>query len=149
MICGLLKDLFEDKYLDCTLSPIPETSLFVLIHSLRNPNKQNAAEDLLVRERNITPLQFSQLLRSPFHGSVIMSPVFQSLGACSVSQIFCNIWHRSPVVSSLQHFCAYVILPRCLRRFQLLDGFFELFYCKGACKNVNVLGLSQNAPSFC
>ena len=42
---------------------------------------------LLVIDNRVTPLQFLQRLRSPFFGSLTISPIFQSPGVSSVSHI--------------------------------------------------------------
>ncbi|KAH3754127.1 hypothetical protein DPMN_188788 [Dreissena polymorpha] len=43
---------------------------------------------LLVRDSKVMPRQLLQFPRSPFLGSLTMVPIFHSLGASSLSQIF-------------------------------------------------------------
>ena len=49
---------------------------------------------LHVIDNKVMPRQLLQFPESPFFGSLIIVPVFQSSGVSSSSQIFWKIWHR-------------------------------------------------------
>ena len=45
-------------------------------------------------DNKVMPCQLLQFPKSPFFGSLIVVPVFQSSGMSSPSQILWKIWHR-------------------------------------------------------
>ena len=49
---------------------------------------------LHVTDNKVMPRQLLQFPKSPFFGSLIIVPVFQSSGVSSSSQLFWKIWHR-------------------------------------------------------
>ena len=55
---------------------------------------------LLVIDNRVIPLQFLQRLRSPFFGSLTISPIFQLPGVSSVSHIPSKISVKAPMVTS-------------------------------------------------
>ena len=72
----------------CSCLRILSTALFNLFRTTMH-------RTLLGIDSNVIPLQFEQLLRSPFFGSGIIVPIFHSSGICSFSQIslhnFCSV----------------------------------------------------------
>ncbi|KAH3736160.1 hypothetical protein DPMN_042722 [Dreissena polymorpha] len=65
----------------CSWRRIPSTAVMMRWRMMR-------LNILLVRESKVIPRQLLQFPRSPFLGSLTMVPVFHSLGASSLSQIF-------------------------------------------------------------
>ena len=92
---------------------------------------------LLVRQISVMLLQFPQLLRSPFVGSLCFPDFRWLLCLPDILQYLIQM-SSSFLTTSLQRFCAYLVVPWCLFRFQLLSGLFHLFHCNRVCGNVNV-----------
>ena len=75
--------------------------------SLRNSGSKSSEilsritllKTLLVIDNRVIPLQFLQRLRSPFFGSLTISPIFQSRGVSSVSHIPSKISVKAPMVT--------------------------------------------------
>ncbi|KAH3821395.1 hypothetical protein DPMN_123301 [Dreissena polymorpha] len=65
----------------CSWGRIPSTAVVMRWRMMR-------LKILLVRDSRVMPRQLLQFPRSPFLGSLTMEPVFHSLGASSLFQIF-------------------------------------------------------------